>query len=116
MAVAIKNKLYPIADEELEVVNNRFELNHSDRESIAALRGEIDKAIERVEDQKIEMSTALWRGIKENDTPKEIRERYSHIWESAMQIAEEAIQIAAMARKNILSSFGLTESKGGGDA
>lgn len=112
----IKAKLYPLIDEELKATNDRFGLNHSSRESIDTIREEIDKAIERVEDQKIEISTALWRGIREDDAPEEIRGRYSNIWEAAVQLAEEAIQIATMARKNILSSFELAENKGGENA
>lgn len=108
MADVVLKKVTELIDKELAAANDKFGLNHSDHESFAVLREEIDEAMERA--AEIEYRAAeLWQGIKENAPHRETRKQFSGLYASAAQLAVEAIQVAAMARKGILSNLVFTE-------
>lgn len=106
MANVAAEEIIKLIDKELATETN---------ESLTVLRKEIDEAGERMTEIE-QYTTELWQGIKEN--PETVRKRYSAMYASATQLAIEAVQIAAMARKGIISSFEITftANKGGGDA
>lgn len=102
MANAIKNKLYPLIEEELKAANDRFGLNHSNHESFAVIREEIDEANEEL--KKLEYwSAQIWEATKKNDEAEKIHDLYKEIYKTAVNAAVEAIQVAAMAHKAIVS-------------
>lgn len=108
MADVVLKEVTELIDKELAAANDKFGLNHSNHESFAVLREEIDEAIERATEIE-ERAAELWQGIKENDPHRETRKRFSGVYASAAQLAIEAIQVAAMARKGILSNLNFTE-------
>ena len=103
MANAIKNKLYPLIDEELKAANDRFRLNHSNHESFAVIREEIDETHEGLE-QIEKWSAQIWEATKRNADGATIRNLYEEIYRAAVNTAVEAIQVAAMAHKAIVSN------------
>ena len=115
MADVVLGEISRLIDKELAAANDKFGLNHSNHESFAVLREEIDEAMERAAEIE-ERAAQLWQGIKENDSHAETRRRFAGVYASATQLAVEGVQVAAMAQKGILSNFEFTESKGGGAA
>ena len=49
----------------------------------------------------------FWIGVKENHDPEALHEELTGIYKTALDLAVEAIQTAAMARKGIISSIDL---------
>lgn len=115
MADVVLEEVIKLIDKELAAANDKFGLNHSNHESFAVLREEMDEAAERAAEVE-ERAAELWQGIKRNDLPVDTRQRFSKIYASATQLAIEAIQVAAMARKGILSNIDFTEIERGVDA
>lgn len=115
MANVVTEELIKLIDKELEAANKKFGLNHSNHESFAVLREEIDEAEERIAEVE-HRAAELWQGIKKNDSDEATRKRYTGIWASATQLAIEAIQIAAMARKGLISNIDFTENKAAAEA
>lgn len=109
MMDAIKNKLYPVIDAELKTANERFGLNHSDHESFAVIREEIDEAHEDLE-QIEHLSAQLWKATKTNAGAR-VGYLYERIFETAVDMAVEAVQVAAMARKGIISNIEITRKR-----
>jgi len=103
MANAIKKKIYPLIDEELKAANERFGLNHSNHESFAVIREEIDEVNEDI--ARLEMwAGRTWEATKKNADGATIRKLYEEIYKAAVDTAVEAIQVAAMAHKAIVSN------------
>ena len=90
MADVIRNEVIRLADVELESALEKFGLNNSNHESFAVLREEIDE---------------VWDLTKQNAQPETLREVYTNIYNTAINLAVEAAQCAAMARKGILSNI-----------
>lgn len=104
MADVVKAEITRLADMELEAAIERFNLNHSDHESYAVLREEIEEAHEEMINVEL-FSGRLWDLTKNNASPEAKREVYTNIYNTALNLAVEAIQTAAMARKGILSNI-----------
>ena len=65
MADVVKNEVIRLADIELETAIERFGLNHSNHESFAVLREEIDEATEETNNVNY-LSTRVWELTKKN--------------------------------------------------
>ena len=104
MADVVKNEVIRLADIELETAIERFGLNHSNHESFAVLREEIDEATEETNNVNY-LSTRVWDLTKKNASPEILRETYTNLYNAAIDLATEAIQCAAMARKGIMSNI-----------
>ena len=100
----LKAEVTRLTDMELETALDKWGLNHSDHESAAVLREEIEEAHEEMINTEY-LFNELWRGVKTNCDPSEKRNTYTGIYNTAVNLACEAIQAAAMARKGILSNI-----------
>ncbi len=106
----IKDKIYPLIDEELKAGVDRFGLNHSNQESFAVVREEIDEVSEDL--TRLEhWSRQIWEATKNNEDAAHIRDLYEEMYKTAVDTAVEAIQVAAMARKGIMSNINFTKKQ-----
>lgn len=104
----IKDKIYPLIDEELKAEVDRFGLNHSNHESFAVVREKIDEVSEDL--VRLEhWSRQIWEATKNNENAAHIRDLYEEMYKTAIDTAVEAIQVAAMARKGIMSNINFTK-------
>lgn len=100
----LKAEITRIADMELETAIDKWGLNHSDHESAGVLREEIDEAKDEL--SMIEYHfTQLWKEVKRDGEVDDKRNLYNGIFTAAINMACEAVQVAAMARKGIVSSI-----------
>lgn len=114
MADVVKNEIITLVDKELEAAIEKFGLNHSNHESFAVIKEEIDEAHEALAKVDYHQS-CIWNATKSNTTtPPVIRGLYAKAYSDAINLAVEAIQVAAMARKAIVSNVEITEIKKGG--
>lgn len=79
MSDVVKRDLYGLIDKELEAANQKFPLFNSTHEAFAVILEEAEEA----------------------------KEELTGIYKTALDLAVEAIQTAAMARKGIISSIDL---------
>ena len=75
-------------------------------EIIADLKKQLEEAKEEAGNLDILMNN-FWIGVKENHDPEALHEELTGIYKTALDLAVEAIQTAAMARKGIISSIDL---------
>ena len=75
-------------------------------EIIADLKKQLEEAKEEAGNLDILMNN-FWIGVKENHDPEVLHEELTGIYKTALDLAVEAIQTAAMARKGIISSIDL---------
>lgn len=113
MANVIENEITALVDKELDAANEKFGLNHSNHESYAVLHEEMEEAQEAMTLVKYH-ETCIWDATKKNAAPPTIRELYAKEYRAAVSLAVEAVQVAAMARKAIVSNIEFTEIKKGG--
>lgn len=106
MSDVVKRDLYGLIDKELEAANQKFPLFNSNHETFAVLLEEAEEAKEEVGNLDILMNN-FWIGIKENHDPEAVHEELTAIYKTAIDLATEAVQVAAMARKGIISNIGL---------
>lgn len=96
---AVKEDVELLVQKELESANKKFPMFHSDHEGYAVLKEEVEEAEENLIKTKDQIAS-LWRFTKKNlNKPKE--SAAESIKESAIELAVEAIQVAAMAQKFI---------------
>ena len=101
---AIKQKIYELTETELKAANEKFPLFASSHEAYGVIFEEFEEA--RDELNELESSVdQFWLGVKQNTSYIVENDRLAEIYERAARLAVEAIQIAAMARKGILSSY-----------
>lgn len=101
---AIKQKIYELTEMELKAANEKFPLFASSHEAYAVIFEEFDEAREELE--MVEYSIdQFWSDVKENSSEDVKNDRLTRIYEKSIDLAVEAIQTAAMARKGILSSY-----------
>lgn len=109
MSDVVKRDLYGLIDKELEAANQKFPLFNSTHEAFAVILEEAEEAEEAKEEAgnlDILMNN-FWIGVKENNDPEALHEELTGIYKTALDLAVEAIQTAAMARKGIISSIDL---------
>ena len=106
---AVKSDVEKLVQKELESANQRFPMFRSDHEGAAVIVEEIEKAHSEMLDMELNYKS-LWQTIKENfiNTAS-----YAElIFDDAINLACEAIQIAAMAQKFIDSQKEREKSEG----
>lgn len=104
MSNVIRDEITELVDKELDAANKKFGLNHSDHESYAVLHEEVDEAREAlalVEYQE----RIVWNAVKSNADSVIMRKLYEKVYDAAVNLAVEAAQVAAMARKAICSNL-----------
>ena len=95
---AVKQDVEKLVQKELEVANQKFPVFHSDYEGAAVILEEIEEAHSEMLDMELHYKS-LWQTVKENfiNTAS-----YAElIFDDAINLACEAIQVAAMAQKFI---------------
>ncbi len=108
MADVVLEGIINLIDKELAAANDKFGLNHSDHESFAVVRKEIDEVSEDL--TRLEhWSRQIWEATKNNEDAAHIRDLYEEMYKTAVDMAVEAIQVAAMARKGIMSNINFTK-------
>lgn len=96
---AVKEDVELLVQKELESANKKFPMFHSDHEGYAVLKEEMEEAETDLMNMK-DVLSVLWRYIKRNvEVPKKRQAELVKI--CAMELAIEAIQVAAMAQKFI---------------
>ncbi len=104
MSNVIRDEITELVDKELDAANKKFGLNHSDHESYAVLHEEVDEAREAlalVEYQE----RIVWNAVKSNADSVIMCKLYEKVYDAAVNLAVEAAQVAAMARKAICSNL-----------
>ena len=103
MADVVKREVYKLIDKELDAANQKFPLFASNHEEYAVLLEEAEEAAERV--AEIEgLMNVIWEYTRANEAPEFLHEQYTEVFRQAADLAAEAIQCAAMARKAIISN------------
>lgn len=106
MSDVVKRDVYKLIDAELEAANEKFPLFASNHEAFAVLLEESEETQE--EGTNLEtLVNDFWIGVKENRAPEALHEALTAIYATSINLAVEAIQTAAMARKGILSNIEL---------
>lgn len=106
---AVKEDVEKLVQKELESANQRFPMFRSDHEGAAVILEEIEEAHSEMLDMELHYKS-LWQTIKENfiNTAS-----YAElIFDDAINLACEAIQVAAMAQKFIDSQKEREKSEG----
>lgn len=101
---AVKNKVFKLVDEELNAANEKFPLFASSHEAYAVICEEFDETRDKLESLEYSIDQ-FWSDVKENSSEDVKNNRLTRIYEKSIDLAVEAIQTAAMARKGILSSY-----------
>lgn len=104
---AVKQDVELLVLKELESANKRFPMFRSDHEGYAVLKEELEEAETDLMNIK-DVLSVLWRYIKRNvEVPK--KRQAELVKMCAIELAVEAIQVAAMAQKFIDSHKGKVE-------
>lgn len=109
---AIKQKIYELTETELKAANEKFPLFASSHEAYAVICEEFDETRDELESLEYSIDQ-FWSDVKENSSEDVKNDRLTRIYEKSIDLAVEAIQTAAMARKGILSSYQKGESAHG---
>ena len=108
---AVKEDVEKLVQKELESANQRFPMFRSDHEGAAVLCEEIQEAEYEFECIKDRFKD-LWESVKHNLSSEWITETNVVIMNRAVNLACEAIQVAAMAQKFIDSKKEREKSEG----
>lgn len=101
---AIKQKIYELTETELKAANEKFPLFASSHEAFGVIFEEFDETRDELESLEYSIDQ-FWSDVKENSSEDVKNDRLTWIYEKSINLAVEAIKIAAMARKGILSSY-----------
>lgn len=101
---AIKQKIYELTETELKAANEKFPLFASSHETFGVIFEEFDETRDELESLEYSIDQ-FWSDVKENSSEDVKNDRLTRIYEKSINLAVEAIKIAAMARKGILSSY-----------
>lgn len=101
---ATKQKIYELTEAELKAANEKFPLFASSHETCAVICEEFDETRDELESLEYSIDQ-FWSDVKENSSEDIKNNRLTRIYEKSIDLAVEAIQTAAMARKGILSSY-----------
>lgn len=94
---AVRKDIRRLVNKELEAANRRFRQFASPHEGQSVVRKELEEAEQALEPLKLYIGTRMWNMVKANQTvPKD---DFKAIREAAVNLAVEAIQVAAMAKK-----------------
>ncbi len=100
---AIKQKIYELTETELKAANEKFPLFASSHEAYGVIFEGFDKTRDELESLEYSIDQ-FWSDVKYNSEDVK-NDRLTRIYEKSIDLAVEAIQTAAMARKGILSSY-----------
>lgn len=106
MGNVVKREVYKLIDKELAAANEKFPLFGSSHEAFAVILEEAEETKEEAQNLEILVNN-FWIGVRENHSPEAAHEELTAIYRTALDLAVEAIQTAAMARKGILSNIEL---------
>ena len=106
MGNVVKREVYKLIDKELAAANEKFPLFGSSHEAFAVILEEAEETKEEAQNLEILVNN-FWIGVRENHSPEAAHEELTAIYRTALDLAVEAIQTAAMARKGIISSIDL---------
>ena len=101
---AIKQKIYELTETELKAANEKSPLFASSHEAFGMIFEEFDETRDELESLEYSIDQ-FWSDVKENSSEDVKNDRLTRIYEKSIDLAAEAIQTAAMARKGILSSY-----------
>ncbi len=97
----VREDVEKLVEKELEEAINLHGLNHSYHEKISLVAEEFEECVDELEELKSNLQNA-WQWTKVDGNEHVMDELYSKIYKGAARLACEAIQIAAMARKEVL--------------
>lgn len=106
MSDVIKRDIYNLIDKELEAANEKFPLFNGKHEAYAVILEEAEEAMDEAATLEILVNN-FWLGVRGNHEPEALHEELTAIYNTAINLATEAMQTAAMARKGILSNIEL---------
>lgn len=94
---AVRKRCRRLVNKELAEANKRFRQFASPHEGQNVVREELEEAEQAIVPLKLYIETRMWNAVKANQTvPKD---DFRAIREAAINLAVEAIQVAAMAKK-----------------
>lgn len=100
----LKFEIIRLVEKELDAGVAKWGLNHSNHESVAVFREEVEETADELNNLG-QMTAAIWDMTKKNADQDTIRKAFNDAYNFAIATACEAIQAAAMARKGILSNI-----------
>lgn len=92
------SEIQKLVNEELEEANKKYPLFHSDHEAYAVIKEEIEECTEELECLQNYMKL-MWKRIREDG---DIEKWITLTKKRAMNLAAEAIQVAAMCDKTLI--------------
>lgn len=104
MADVVKREIFNLIEKELAAANEKFPLFASNHEAFAVLLEEVEEAKEEALNLEI-ITNNIWIGTKEGHSAEALHEQYTEAYRTAVNLAVEAVQCAAMARKGIISNI-----------
>ena len=96
----VREDVEKLVEKELEEAIKLHGLNHSFAEKFAVTLEEVEEAQHEMKECAEWLHTA-WENIKYDDTENAVRD-FQGLYSAAVRLACEAIQVAAMARKEVL--------------
>lgn len=106
MSDVIKRDIYGLIEKELDAANKKFPLFGGKHEAYAVILEEAEETHEEMINLELALKN-FWQGVKEDHDPEVLHEELTAVYKFGIDLAVEAIQTAAMARKGILSSIEL---------
>lgn len=98
----VHEEVEKLVEKELAAATERFGLNHSWHEKYAVMLEELQELKEQVNIADAEIES-VWFGVRHNKH-EYIEDHIHYAYERAVNAACEAIQVAAMAKKEIMES------------
>lgn len=93
------SKIQELADEELKEANEKYPLFHSCHEAYAVIKEEVEECKEDVQEMEMVLSY-FWGKVKRNRSSNDL---VSGMKKIALEAAAEAIQVAAMCDKFLMT-------------
>lgn len=98
----VRNDIENLVKKELLSSNRKYPLFHSGHEAYAVILEEYDEAWEELVGVN-EGVRSIWQNVKEDNISKELKEVILEAKDRAVKLACEAVQVAAMLDKFIMS-------------
>ncbi len=96
-----REKIEVLVDEELKAANENYPLFRSPHEAYAVMFEEVQEMIESASNVKTQV-LEMWSEVREDRNIEEEAERINRY---AVEVVQEAIQVAAMAKKVLMSEL-----------